>query len=347
MKILWLGDFFYDYSYIRSDIKEMKEYIDKEDCQIILNLEGPICEKRKEKKIEKRGPNLASNEKAVDALKELNTIAVCLSNNHMMDFGKYGLSETIKILKNNDIHYFGAGEDIEEAIQGIEIEDYYVISFGWNVEETVYAEKRTPGCAPRKKETIVKRVRELANNGRKVIVCLHWGFEYNRYPMPYDIDLAHSIIDSGAEMIIGHHPHCVQPFEIYNGKKIYYSLGNFYFSSKRKEFNKKFHEKIKNQSDYGLGVVWDTGKNETKEIMIKYNKEDDTSKIITNVDKNILRDITNVNYDSKKYYRLAKENKNNSTPILTNEKKKNEKKIKKLYGKYKLKKIIKKILERI
>lgn len=347
MKILWLGDFYYDYDSVSEDIKEIKKYIDDNNLKTILNLEGPICTKSENEKIEKRGPNLASNKEAIIALKELRTIAVCLSNNHMMDFGEYGLNETINILNESNIDYFGAGKNINQATNGIKLDEkYYIISFGWNIEETVYADKNNAGCAPREKDIILNRVKELAKDNKKVIVCLHWGFEYNRYPMPVDIELAHSIIDNGAEMIIGHHSHCVQPFEIYKNKKIYYSLGNFYFSGKRKTFDKKFNEKIKNQSDYGIGVIWDTEKNNTKEIMVKYNKADDNSYIIKNVDKDILKDITNINYNSKDYYKLAKRNKNNSTPILTNNKNKNNKKIKRLYERYKIKKIIKNILGR-
>ena len=66
----------------------------------------------------------------------------------------------------------------------------------------------------------------------KIATIFHWGFEYNTVPMPLDIKFSHSCIEAGADLIIGHHPHVMQPMEKWRGKEIYYSLGNFYFSSR-------------------------------------------------------------------------------------------------------------------
>ena len=60
-----------------------------------------------------------------------------------------------------------------------------------------------------------------------IAVYPHWGIEKFRYPEPADRNLAHRIIDAGADIIVGHHPHIIQPIEIYKGKYIIYSIGNF------------------------------------------------------------------------------------------------------------------------
>jgi poly-gamma-glutamate synthesis protein (capsule biosynthesis protein) len=66
-------------------------------------------------------------------------------------------------------------------------------------------------------------------NSDQVIIFSHWGNEYEQKPTDQDISLAHSFIDHGADLVIGAHPHVIQSKEIYQGKYIYYSLGNFVF----------------------------------------------------------------------------------------------------------------------
>ncbi|MBI4734176.1 MAG: CapA family protein, partial [Rubrobacteridae bacterium] len=63
-----------------------------------------------------------------------------------------------------------------------------------------------------------------------VIVSIHWGKELNEFPLSRQVSLAHKLIDSGVDMVIGHHPHVVEGFEVYKEKLIAYSLGNFVFS---------------------------------------------------------------------------------------------------------------------
>lgn len=348
MKILWLGDFFYDYNYISDDIKEIGKWIKKNNYKTILNLEGTIdCENYN--KIEKRGPNLSSNIMAIEVLKELNVIGVTLANNHMMDYGKEGLMHTIDLLDQNKILHTGAGKNIEEALKPMIIEDnrkkIAIYSFGWDIEETIYANDNTSGCAPRDKELFCKIMKDSKEKYDKIVVCPHWGFEYNRLPMPYDIDLAHSLIDSGCDLIIGNHPHCVQPFEVYKDKRIYYALGNFYFSSRRKKFHKSFKERISNQSDYGVMVVYNCKSNTYNDCIIEYSHEYDNSSIIECNNK-ILKELTKSEIDNCNYYNKVKQNKTNINPVLTINKKTNKIKISILFANYKIRKIAKKLIRR-
>lgn len=349
MKILWLGDFFYDYNHIASDIEEISTWIKKNNFKTILNLEGCIYNKKKNP-IEKRGPNLSSSTLTIDVLKKLNVIGVCLANNHIMDFGDLGLKETIEILDKNNIMHTGAGKNLEAALKpmiiNIEGIECAVINFGWNIEETVYADNKTYGCAPRDEKLILKEVEKLKKRYSKVIISIHWGFEYNRLPMPYDIDLAHKLIDNGVELIIGHHPHCVQPKEEYNNGHIYYSLGNFYFSSRRKRFSKIFNESIPNQCDYGLAVTYNLEKKECQEFLIYYNRKKDNTEIKEITNNLILENLNDYEYLSPKYLKLSKQRKENINPILIINENKNYRMIKQLFLKYRIKKCIKKILKK-
>ena len=133
--------------------------------------------------------------------------------------------------------------------------------------------------------------------------------------MPYDISFAHQMIDAGADIIIGHHPHVIQPMEIYKGKRIYYSLGNSYFGTRRELFKRKFKEEIENQSDYGLGIIWDPSSNDVKEIIIQYNQDKNISEIFPNDNNRLLLQQINI-YDKKSYLLKCYRNKRNSNPIL-------------------------------
>lgn len=136
---------------------------------------------------------------------------------------------------------------------------------------------------------------------------MHWGFEFNKYPMPYDISLAHKMVDAGYDLIIGHHPHIIQPMEQYRGKKIFYSIGNFYMSSRRKGYFDLF-----NMPNEGKIICIDS----TLETSVFSLKSDmNETKLVQNANEII--DISGIEYSSKKYKEMYKKNKNNITPMLT------------------------------
>lgn len=347
-KILFCGDLFYDYDFISEDIEEISDWIENSNAITILNLESPIG-KGNGQVIKKRGPNLASNEKVVDVLKKLNVVGVCLANNHMMDYGSEALLDTIDTLCDNRIMHVGAGANLRNAFKPMVLnvcgKKIAVLNYGWDIEETVYAGENTSGCAPRYDKLIISTVKDAKKNYNEVIVCMHWGFEYNRLPMPYDVQLAHQIIDAGADLIIGHHPHCIQPKEVYKGKFIYYSLGNFYFASRRKNYKKRFDETISNQSDYGCMVTYDVMNGECKEHLIYYDHKLDSS-VKKDIDSQILEDISSIDFNSKDYLKLANKRKININPILGCNERENKKAINRLFARYKIKTIIKMFLKR-
>lgn len=340
-KLCFLGDLFFDYEIIPKDIEKLSQFFKKNNYKVILNLEAPLV--KANYKTKKRGPNLFQSSITIDLLKKINVIGVCLANNHIMDYGESALKETIEILENNNIKYCGAGLNIEKALEPMIIEisgkKVAVINSGWNIEETVYAKKNKAGAAPKRISTINKQLQKVnKQNIENVIVSLHWGFEYNLYPMPLDIDIAHKIIDkyNNVDMIIGHHPHTIQAYELYKNKKIYYSLGNFYFGSRRAGFKeKKFSNRIQNMCDFGLGIVYDIdSRSAIEEILFEYNYDEKETVITQKTLNEFVEDISNINYNNKEYKHKVKKYCENITPILTKNNIENLFKLSILYMKY-------------
>lgn len=320
-KLLFLGDLFFDYENIPSDIEKISEYIQKNDYKCILNLEGTLF--KSNNKTKKRGPNLCQSLKVVEVLKKMDVIGVTLANNHTYDYGEESLIKTIELLNQNNIKHCGAGKNLQEALKPMELllngKKIKIYNFGWNIEETINATNKKSGSAPRNEKIIINNIEDKKENDITITI-LHWGFEYNIYPQPIDVNLAHTIIDyKNVDIILGHHSHCIQAYEKYNGKPIYYSLGNFYFSSRRKGFDKiNYSGNIKDKSNYGLGIVYDLeSKKVKKEILFYYNGRE--TEIIESWEekKELLCDISNFNSNTKEYKKMVNITKKNKNPILT------------------------------
>lgn len=319
MKLLFLGDFFFDYNCLPEDFRAICRFVKENDYHVILNLETSLGGQFP---IKKRGPALQSNSFILKALEKLNVKAVCLANNHMMDYGTDSLQRTLQQLKKNNILYVGAGPDMASALQALEIPGTPVVlqNFAWEVEEAVAAGKNTAGVAPLDRNLILQRTRTLKQQqpDKYIVNIYHWGFEFNLLPMPLDIQFAHQSLEAGSDLIIGHHPHVIQPYEIHKDHAIFYSLGNFYFGSRRSDFKKVFKNHTPaNACDFGLGVVLDTSNLKvTNLVRVVYDKAKNES-IISLCKFSDVENISGVEPNTAQYYRSAKSKSANFTPILT------------------------------
>lgn len=163
-------------------------------------------------------------------LKEAGFDVLSLANNHSMDFCQTGLVETLKTLEKAGILAVGAGRDIFEAKEAkvIEVRGLKVAFLAYTCILPGYfqATSKTAGVNPRPRNLLedIKKAKKLAP---LVVVSFHWGKELSDYPLDYQPQLARKAIDSGALLVLGHHPHCLQPIERYKNGLIAYSLGNF------------------------------------------------------------------------------------------------------------------------
>ncbi len=158
--------------------------------------------------------------------------AVNLANNHAYDFGRLGLADTLDALDRAGVRSFGAGLTEAEARAPLLLRanGLTVALLGFDtIPEVRFAEGETPGVALATPEAVTAGVEAAAARADFVVVSLHFGAEYTREPTERQRELARAAIDAGASLVIGHHPHVLQPWERYGGGVVFYSLGNFVF----------------------------------------------------------------------------------------------------------------------
>lgn len=155
--------------------------------------------------------------------------AYTLANNHVMDYCDKGMMDTIAFLRENDKYYCGAGINKYEALQPaiISLNGIRVALLTFNRFNV--ATRKSAGTAPEDISFIEKQIRKLKDDGCFVIVYPHWNYQWIDYPAPDERKKGYRMIDAGADIVVGAHPHIVQGYEIYKGKMIYHSLGNFVF----------------------------------------------------------------------------------------------------------------------
>jgi len=177
-------------------------------------------------------------------LKESGITHAALANNHSMDQGRSGLEDTYKHLTETGITPIGYGKNADEANKpvfilkdGIEVAIFNTVTVP--LENWVYLEER-PGVNQSSIDILAEKIKMLKKErpGCHIIVVLHWGIEFQKEPTIKQRKEAYQLIDAGADIIIGHHPHILQKEEIYKEKPIFYSLGNFVFDQNMPEAKK-------------------------------------------------------------------------------------------------------------
>lgn len=201
---------------------------------VILNLETPLSTRGKA--VEGKAYTFRGSPKTAAAMAREGVRAVWLANNHIMDFGPGALADTMAHLDSAGISWAGAGLMAREAYSPalLRLKDLNVLLLGYSntFPESYWAQRDRPGTAfgsPRAVRKWVSRSRETSSS--PIVASFHWGAELMTEPKDYQVDLAHLAIDSGASLVVGHHPHVAQPIEVYRGVPILYSLGNFAFGS--------------------------------------------------------------------------------------------------------------------
>lgn len=159
--------------------------------------------------------------------------AVALANNHSGDFGRVAFAEMLGLLKKEGLAQFGGGMNLSEAHSPLLVERHglRIALLGYNefMPRSFEADHNAPGVAWSEDERVVADIRRARSVHRAdiVIPVMHWGWENELTANPRQRQLARTMIDAGADAVIGGHPHVTQDIDIYRGKPIVYSVGNF------------------------------------------------------------------------------------------------------------------------
>jgi poly-gamma-glutamate synthesis protein (capsule biosynthesis protein) len=218
------------------------------------NFEGAVPKEHKKTPI--YGYQFSVRKEAVEAAHRAGINAVTLANNHSYDFGASGYAETVSVLNRIGMATVGKNSDYVYGENGTEVR-----FMGWN---DTFAKIFT--------STFSENVRASKKQGEFLIAAVHFGEEYATSSNARQKEAAHALIDAGADVVIGHHPHAVQEMEMYSGKPIFYSLGNFIFDQYFSEETQK-----------GLAIRMTIRKKDVKYELIPIDLYQSRPRVDTNV----------------------------------------------------------------
>lgn len=266
VRILFLGDMMFDRGVRTQANAKGFEYvfgpstttIARHDLTI-ANLEGPVSTFN--------STTVTPNGKAIpgfqftfatataSALKNAGIDMVSLSNNHTLNFGQAGMDQTRMWLKNSGVMYFGSPANSSEISTSTCVQKSSKTADGASADADENICIGLIGWhefAYKNDQKVLDEIVRLSPTVDYLVVFPHWGVEYEAKPTKAQIILAHKWIDAGADAVIGTHPHVVQAIEKYNGKPIFYSLGNFIFD-----------QYFSFDTTHGIGVSIELEKNKT------------------------------------------------------------------------------------
>ena len=215
----------YPFKHVQSDIQ-------KADYAIV-NLETSVTTATN--KDTNQRYNFKSDPSSLKGIKDAGFDMVSLGNNHVLDYKEQGLKDTLRYLDQYGLAHIGAGMNETEAFtfktlkikgQTVKIGAFsrFMPTTAWNATDD-----HGGVAGVYEQEKAIKAIEEQKKGADYMIVFIHWGVERHNRPEAWQRQFAKSMINAGADAIIGSHPHVLQGMEFYKGKPIAYSLGNFLF----------------------------------------------------------------------------------------------------------------------
>lgn len=214
---------------VRFPFLSVADRLSKADIAI-GNLEGPISS---------RGRNQGSiysfraKPAVLDGITYAGFDVFSLANNHIFDWGRDALNDTMQLLTSSSIAYVGVGKNYDDAneLKKIERNGYTVgfLSYTKLYPKSLFASSTKAGISEYDEEKIIQRIKDYKSSVDVLVVLFHWGDEYKTHSNADQEKLGRACIDAGADLVVGHHPHVAQEIEKYKEKTIAYSLGNFIF----------------------------------------------------------------------------------------------------------------------
>ncbi|KKS97606.1 MAG: SH3 type 3 domain-containing protein, poly-gamma-glutamate synthesis protein (capsule biosynthesis protein) [Candidatus Gottesmanbacteria bacterium GW2011_GWA2_43_14] len=197
----------------------------KNSDMTIINLEAPLIA---DCPLTTEGMVFCGDQRFIDGLLFAGIDAATLGNNHSLNHGREGLSQSKRLLEQNNILFAGPTA-VTSALSNLAVNEIK----GLRIGILAYNILDNPD-----RQIILGEIRAAKAQVDFLMVSFHWGAEYVRYPANQTIRLAREAIDNGADFINGNHPHWIQPLEVYRDKLIVYAHGNFIFDQEWSEETK-------------------------------------------------------------------------------------------------------------
>lgn len=238
MKISICGDVSTTYSrdlFISGDIKALFNDVPgvfRDSDRVLVNLECALTEK--ETPISKKGPNLKGPLETARLLREIGATDCAISNNHIMDYGIPGVTDTINILRELGLNYTGFGDNYEDSRKNLimEKDGVKVAIIAVCEHEYCYALENRMGGRPFDPYDTLEDVRKAKAECDYVVVTYHGGKEQSLFPSPRLRKACQAMVRSGADVVLCQHSHCIGCYEKYEGSHILYGQGNFHFTGR-------------------------------------------------------------------------------------------------------------------
>jgi len=264
VKLLAVGDISLQTRYDKHPFDKVKEIFKNKDI-LFGNLETVLSNQGEE--VEKAFLLYSPPEK-ISYLRNAGFDVLNIANNHIMDLGLEGFHNTLKTLRREGLTFIGATNKPKESYLILKKREIRLGFLGYTEggfslpESNMWVNKLEP-------VNIIRDIEFIKRQCDFVVISLHWGIENVFYPSPKQVNLAHGLIDAGATIILGHHPHVIQGIERYRHGLIAYSLGNFQF-----EFDlEKYQDRRTNHSVILLLKIGKDGLKAHDIIPIKIDKD--------------------------------------------------------------------------
>lgn len=272
-RVVFIGDFSFS-GYFQKKYKESDTIapeilaISNDSDAIVINYESPITPTRftKKKKLVHR-----TDPEALDFIKDkFKKPILSFANNHIFDYGKIGVIDTIEYTEKNGIPFIGVGRNLDEVFKFVIIGDEVkvaVISLQYKRFPLSY--KRF--CGPLQERMINDlsiKIKEIKPKVDWVVLVYHGGTEFLKAPMPTTRRKIKRFLKLGVDIVVAHHPHVVQGYEYFDGKPVFYSLGNFMFDTD--------YQRVQEDTDNGilLKLIFSKDKIEHEELPITINRKE-------------------------------------------------------------------------
>jgi poly-gamma-glutamate synthesis protein (capsule biosynthesis protein) len=202
----------------------------RRDDLTVVNVECPVTDRGEQLD---KDFSFHGTPAALPAMRDAGIEVGSLANNHAYDRGPEGVIDSRRNLQRAGIAAVGAGRDEEESLRPalFEVKGWKIAVLGFDEVldplDAVAGPDKPGTAAGHDFSLMIRAVKAAARAADLVVVMIHWGVELDTQPRGYQVDEGHRLIDAGADVIFGAHSHRLQPMSVYEGRPIFWSLGNF------------------------------------------------------------------------------------------------------------------------